>query len=74
MTLELTEDEFNRLSHLKDTTSNRSQRHTQLPFEKKMGILQAIKEHKSNEYIKREFRTSDYTIIKIKKQNNLWGA
>ncbi len=74
MTLELTKEEFLRLSHHNAVSSNRSQRQPQLPFEKEMGILHAVKEQRSNEYIKKKFRTSDCTITKIKKRNGLWGA
>lgn len=69
MTLELTEDEFNRF-----------RRHITLAYnplrtssEKEAAILQAIKEHKSKGEIKRGFKTSYEVINRIKKQNGLGG-
>lgn len=74
MTLELTEDEFNRFRrHI--TLANAKSQYNPLrtSSEKEAAILQAIKEHKSKGEIKRGFKTSYEVINRIKKQNGLGG-
>jgi hypothetical protein len=75
MTLELTREEHLRFCHHLARSHNIGvNNRTRISPERESIILQAIRDQRSNEYIKKTFRTSDPTITKIKKRHGLWGV
>lgn len=75
MTLMITQEEHERFcQHQKRAHNIGDNNRTRISPERETLILHAILEDKSSKAIKREFRTSDPTIAKIKKRHGLWGA
>jgi len=74
MALEVTPEELNRFYHHLAIASHLGDNNAKIKPQREVEILQAIKENWSNMDIKRTFKTSDYTINRLKKQYGYWGA
>lgn len=74
MTLELTPDEYVRLSNHIDTSKRLRHSYQKLAPHTEDEVLDALGEGMSACEIKRTLRVSGKTIVNIKKENGLWGA
>lgn len=74
MTLELTQEELSRFQHHLAIASHLGDNNAKIKPQREAEILQAIKDNWSNMDIKRAFKTSDYTINRLKKRYGYWGA
>lgn len=75
MKLELTPEEYTRLTrHLEIADNRGNPNRCKTTREREMLIVAELKRHTSNMEIRRQYKTSDMLINKIKRKYGMWGV